>query len=513
MSPRTRVAALASAIVVLGPLAHWVSEPAAGVPAKTAAARAGGPEITPEHAYDDDKIVATGTLGGSRGQHVALQVRSGKKWKSIGSGKTVAAGRYSIRSSRKFPADGVMSFRVVATDASGRVRAASPTTKSDVYPGGLEMVSRFAPGAVLPWNAYGYAASSTDNRYVVYGQGTDIYADIADSFVWRDTRTGKARSLPQMASVGGVTDDGRFVLHQLYVPADEHSACSCDHLGPLALYDTATGQTSTISQPAGVARFNSGVVSGDGNVVAWFCQVGESSGSVHVCAWNRSNGASAVGPEAGDSFGNVGGPLFHALGISKNGRAVAFQVGCGGTPDDAPYVTCPVVWDPTNGALEQVPPGWHSPAYSGTFYEISISPNGRYVAFRSNEQTTGQETDALWRWDRQRQQRVSVETQDPKRESGPSNTSVADTGAVVFAQYRKDLTAHPYRGESDTFLWTPRAGTVRLTNASPYVGRSAIVPGGHVAADGRSVLLQTLDELTKADKNGFEGLDLYLWRR
>lgn len=163
-------------------------------------------------------------------------------------------------------------------------------------------------------------------------------------------------------------------------------------LAAVAAAPAATGSTERISVSSNDSQANNGsvgrpAISGDGNLVAFTSPAtnlvaGVTSGQDNVYARNRATGATVLiskTPKGGEPNGSSSNP-----DLSADGRYVAFQtnatnlvqgVNAGGI----------VVFDTATGTTTLASVAGRSKPASGTSANPSISNDGRYVAFQSDD--------------------------------------------------------------------------------------------------------------------------------
>jgi Tol biopolymer transport system component len=168
-------------------------------------------------------------------------------------------------------------------------------------------------------------------------------------------------------------------------------------LAAVAAATAATGTTERVSVSGSGSQANGGTVgrpaiSADGNLVAFASAAtnlvpGVTSGQDNVYARNRSTGATvliSVTPKGSEPNGSSSNP-----DVSADGRYVAFQTNA---TNLVPGVNAGgiVVFDTATGTTTLASVAGKSKPASGSSENPSISDDGRYVAFQSNDPSLAQ---------------------------------------------------------------------------------------------------------------------------
>ncbi len=293
-----------------------------------------------------------------------------------------------------------------AEDVFVRDRVAGTTTRVSVGPGGLE-----ANGT--PFVGSGFVAISADGQHVAFasdatnllGPGGDTNGFI-DVFV-HDLGTGVTERVS--VGPGGLEGDGHSVIPAL--SADGRfvvfASDATNLLGPggdtngnrdVFVRDRLLGTTERVDVGPGGAEPPSGsgewpAISADGRYVAFTSTASnlldpglDTNGVSDVFVRDRQTGANervSIGPGGIESNGASG---FSRVTMSADGRFVAFESGASNLTAEADVngATDAFVHDRLTGVTTLVGrgPGGTSPDAPPT--DVTISPDGRYVAFYSS---------------------------------------------------------------------------------------------------------------------------------
>jgi len=230
--------------------------------------------------------------------------------------------------------------------------------------------------------------------------------------------------------------------------------------------------------PANGASFVS-AVSADGRVVAYASEAsnlvaGDENGMADVFVHAREPGTTERVSVGGDGRGGDG--LSAGAALSGDGRFVAFaSLASNLVPDDTNGVADVFLRDRAAGTTERVSVGADAAQADGSsFGQVSISADGRFVAFRSfaanlvADDTNGV-TDVFVR-DREAgtTERVSVGVHGQGAGMSFWPSLSADGDAVAFASAADNLVAHDANRAIDVFVRNRSAQTTeRISTAHP----------------------------------------------
>lgn len=310
--------------------------------------------------------------------------------------------------------------------------------------GEITLVSKSFNGD--PTNGESYLPQITpDGRFIVFTSGASnltetevrcIQNNISETCInvyLYEVETGEISLVskpagPEYANDGSgsatISDNGRYVaFSSVSSNLVENDAIECDYNGDgktdyncedVFLYDRETGQTVRVStNTAGVGGNNSSnqpMVSGDGNFVTFITYAtnlvtDDTRGIPDIMLWERETGTltrinkAPDGTEANDySFYPV---------ISRDGGFVAYQSYATNLVEDDDNHNCDIngdaqydevcpdvfVYERATGTTTRVSVQSDGSQLEGASLYPSISPDGRYVLFISDEETTQQESE------------------------------------------------------------------------------------------------------------------------
>jgi Tol biopolymer transport system component len=389
------------------------------------------------------------------------------------------------------------------------------------------------------------ASVSADGRYVTF-------ASIADSLVPNDTnfssdvfvRDRRTDTLERVSvgplgvegdgnsgwlSLLGTPDisrDGRFVAFAS--EASNFVAGDAPFTPDVFVHDRRTHSTELVSRgldglPAGGSSAPS--ISGDGRFVAFrsfsdrLTPDGNPNFAEHAYVVDRLTGAIERVDVAEDgTLAEVG--VFNVL-ISANGRVVAFDSGSGNlVPGDGDQAFDVFVHDRRTGKTEGISTRRPTDTFSGQSLLNSISGDGRFVGFESNDPTLVRD-DAngffsdVFVFDRERD-RLRLVSRNDHGEQGNDDSFgalVSDDGErVVFSSRASNLVRRDTNGAVDVFRRDLEEGETERLAAD---GVSEERPFGFevVATDitprARTIVLLTRADLAPEQDVGFFVADVY----
>ena len=384
---------------------------------------------------------------------------------------------------------------------AGSVRAA---------PGNTTRVSVATGGGQANFDSFDPSISA-DGRYVAFtSDATNLVSGDTngeqDIFV-HDRQTGQttrvsvasdgtqARSGTIYGSLSpSISADGRYVAFHSYA---DNLVSGDTNLSPdVFVHDRQTGQTTRVSVASDGTQANNvsahPSISADGRYVAFVSfannLVSGDTGYVDVFVHDRQTGQTtrvSVATGGGQANGNSYGPS-----ISADGRYVAFESDATNlVSGDTNFSTDVFVHDRQTGQTTRVSVASDgTPANSSAFYP-SISPDGRYVAFRSRASNlVSGDTNGTWDvfvHDRQTRQtiRVSVAS-DGTQANGvltiSSKPSISYGGRhVAFESDASSLVSGDTNNARDIFVHSREGDTaptvVSITRADPNPTSAASV--------------------------------------
>jgi Tol biopolymer transport system component len=377
--------------------------------------------------------------------------------------------------------------------------------------------------------AGGRTTISDDGRYVAFdsnaadmvpgdGHGSDIFVFDRQTGVMElaSVASGGARAHGECA-LAIISATGRWVVFQS--EADNLAPGDTNERSDVFLRDRQTGTTQLVSVgPDGkaVGGGNARGVSADGRHVA-FCSdsaalvSGDTNNVDDVFVRDMEAGTTErVSVGAGGKQANGGS---WDCTLSRDGRIVAFQSEATDlVPGDTNGVADIFVRDRERGITERVSVSDAGEEANSNSWDISVSADGRYVAFTSAAtnlvpgDTSGQRNDAFV-YDRQTKtvKRISVSPTGKEGNNSSGSPSLsADGRYVAFLSFARNLVSAPdTNGWCDVFVRDLETGKTQRVNlsadgaqardGSPYVALSG---------DGRWVAFMShANNLVPGDKN------------
>ncbi|MBB3114012.1 putative repeat protein (TIGR01451 family) [Paenibacillus phyllosphaerae] len=191
-----------------------------------------------------------------------------------------------------------------------------------------------------------------------------------------------------------LSDDGRYVaLRRLIYDEDPMKMKRA-----LAVYDRLTGQTEDIMVPGAV--FTDEILhfdmSGDAKYVTFSFMSGTMDQTVNVYVYDReAKKLNVITPTASD--GNYGNKETNRVSISGNGRYIAFDSEAQGlVPEDTDFRRDVFVYDRAEKSIVRIsaPEGLGEYDYADS-ESPAISGDGRYIAFQSRTPFTTEDMDSM----------------------------------------------------------------------------------------------------------------------
>jgi Tol biopolymer transport system component len=382
-------------------------------------------------------------------------------------------------------------------------RQTGQTTRVSVASDGTQARSGTIYGSLSP-------SISADGRYVAFhSYATNLVSGdtnlSSDVFV-HDRQTGQTTRV-SVASDGtqannlsadpSISADGRYVA---FVSFADNLVSGDTGYVDVFVHDRQTGQTTRVSVATGGGQANGNSygpsISADGRYVAFESDAtnlvsGDTNFSADVFVHDRQTGQTTRVSVASD--GTQANGQSSKPSISADGRYVAFMSFADNLvsmyPGPAPRIYRIYVHDRQTGQTTLVSVASDgTPADSGAFYP-SISPDGRYVAFRSNASNlVSGDTNGTWDvfvHDRQTRQtiRVSVAS-DGTQANGvltiSSKPSISYDGRhVAFESDASSLVSGDTNNARDIFVHSREGDTaptvVSITRADPNPTSAASV--------------------------------------
>jgi Tol biopolymer transport system component len=329
--------------------------------------------------------------------------------------QTVTTTRVSVHSSgaqgnsscnlSSINADGrYVAFESVATNlVTGDTNGARDIFLHDTQTGTTTRVSVDSGGAQSEGGNSDSPSISGDGRYVAFESfATNLVADdtngIMDIFL-HDTQTGTTTcvSVDSGGAVGNgssnspsISSDGRYVA--FYSVANNLVAGDTNGIMDIFLHDTQTGTTTCVSVDSGGAEGNDisfyPSISADGRYVAFVSAAtnlvaGDTNGARDIFLHDTQTGTTArVSVDSEGAQGNDSSSW--SPSISADGRYVAFEsVATNLVPGDTNGVEDIFIHDTQTGTTTRVSVDSNGTEGDGDSCELSISADGRYVAFES----------------------------------------------------------------------------------------------------------------------------------
>jgi Tol biopolymer transport system component len=246
---------------------------------------------------------------------------------------------------------------------------------------------------------------SPDGRYVTFTSEADNLVDsdtngVGDVFL-HDTKTGETQLISRAVdgTIGNdlsfwssISSDGRYLVFMSsatnLVPSDNNDTWD------IFLYDKKTGQPGLVSSGYDGSPANSQseypVISADGRYVAFASDAtniveGDTNGSRDVFEFDRQSGKTMRVSVATDGTQADKGNAAFVISISADGKFVAFpSLATSLVANDTNQVWDVFVHDRDKGETTRVSVSSTGLQSDGDSFGVSISPDGRFVAFGSN---------------------------------------------------------------------------------------------------------------------------------
>ena len=451
--------------------------------------------VTPVSGEAGTTVTITGRVAPTKKHLVVLQRKISGSFRSLGSRRTDARGRFTFSTDLPFGGATAVTYRVLSPKQSGQTKAYVTPAKRVVITTPPVPEDPAVTGGIQRVTGHSFAAAdrpviSGDGSTVVFASDADDLAPgdqngLIDLFSW-SRATGAVTRLP-------LTNPSR--LHA--VSATGAVVASTNGSGGLTVWD-ATSSTSTVILPGGfgpsVPTGLDPAVSGDGRYVAFSggSIPGEATPTRDIYRWD-SNDPESLGTRLVDGNGHS-----DDASISADGSRIAFRsLATNLVPGD------PV--EPADGTLIYLWQGGAVTRAPGTDGDDpAISADGSTVAFSS--------TGGLRVWN----VATGVVTTVPGTagDDSASRPTVSSDGRYVV--FESESTALVPGEEADAnedfdlFGWDRSTGSVtRLTYGNDGFGAGSFDPS--MSGDGRYVAFQSGSAHGTADSNGVA--DVFLWDR
>jgi hypothetical protein len=246
---------------------------------------------------------------------------------------------------------------------------------------------------------------SADGRYVTFTSDSDNLVDsdtngFGDVFV-HDMKTGKTelvsvtmdgKSGNDLSFWSSISSDGRYVVFMSQ--ANNLVQSDTNESWDIFMHDRTTGVTKLISTAYDGTQANSQseypVISADGRYVAYASDAtnlvaGDTNGYRDVFEYDRETGKTIRVSVASNGTQTDNGTQVFSISISSDGKFVAFSsLATTLVPDDSNKVWDIFVHDRDKAETTRVSVSSDGLQADAGSYGVSISANGRYVAFGSN---------------------------------------------------------------------------------------------------------------------------------
>ncbi len=350
-----------------------------------------------------------------------------------------------------------------ATGATTRVSVASGGTQGN-GPSSYASISADGRYAAFNSDATNLVPADTNNTADVFVHDRQTDTTTRVSVASDETQGNSSSSYPSISA------DGRYVAFgsaaSNLVPGDTNE------MEDILVHDRATGATTRVSVASDGTQGNGGSwissISADGRYVAFYGTAsnlvpGDTNATYDVFVHDRDSGATTRVSVASD--GTQGNNWSSWPSISADGRCVAFYSRASNlVPGDTNVKDDVFVHDRDSGATTRVSVasnGTQGNGHSGS-YGLSISPEGRYVAFESRASnlvpgdTNGQGDVFVHDRDSGATTRVSVASDGTQGNSSSDltmNRSIsADGRYVAFNSNASNLVAGDTNNAEDVFL-------------------------------------------------------------
>lgn len=436
------------------------------------------------------------------------------------------ASPYFLFTASPSSADGGASFAVTAQVFSGTGEPANSTFT------GVTLTSNSLPFAVAPaplntdangvvtFNVNFPSTAEGSTTLTVRAGGVDAATSNSISVSAANVRMVERVSLDSMGNQSAassrqpsISGDGRHVTFESSAALTAEGSSGAE----VYLYDRDADTVQLISKDTmggfgDLADFEASI-SSDGMVVAF---VGESNdlvpgdtGEFDIFAFESTGGT--LERVSLDNMGNPGDNTSQGRpSLSSDGRFVAFTSQAGNlVPGDTNGFTDAFVYDRTNDTIERVSVDSMGNEADSTSFNVSISGDGRYVAFSSNARNlvpgdTNLNVD-IFVYDRNTDtiERVSLNNTGAEANGGCINPAIsADGRYVAFGSQSVDNLVTGING-NQIYLYDREMDTVEAVSQVGGVPGNGQSDRASISADGRYVAFSSeASNLVPDDTNG-----------
>ncbi|MFO0903170.1 MAG: hypothetical protein U0939_09235 [Pirellulales bacterium] len=397
----------------------------------------------------------------------------------------------------------------------------------------IDLVSAALPGLSVGGNSDSYDAPSlsADGRYVAFtsyasnlvagdtnGVGDIFVRDLVDGTTTRVSVADDEAQANYDSYYPSLSADGRYVAFQSY--ASNLVAGDTNGTGDIFVRDLVDGTTTRVSVADDEAQANDdshySSLSADGRYVAFMSNAsnlvaGDTNGTSDIFVRDLVDGTITRVSVADDEA--QANSSSHYPSLSANGRYVAFVSGASNlVAGDTNGVWDIFVRDLVDGTTTRVSVADdEAQANSVSYYQPSLSADGRYVAFTSwADNLVPEDTNGTWDiFVRDLVDgtitRVSVADDEAQANSSSHYPSLsADGRFVAFQSYASNLVVGDANGAWDIFVRDLVDGTTtRVSVADDEAQANSVSYYPSLSADGRYVAFQSYaSNLVAGDANG-----------
>lgn len=291
--------------------------------------------------------------------------------------------------------------------------------------------------ALLVSNASNLVADDTNGAY------DDFVRDCNSGVVERVSIAPDESEFSSDSIVAAISADGNLVAFESG--------------GGVFLRDRTLDQTTAVPGPSSCCK-QTPAISGDGNYVAY---IGGST--LYLADLQAGTYASVTsGVASGTNF------MYGPSPISFDGRFLVFSTPGQLTADDHNSLADAYVYDRVANSFERVSIGPQGEDLTYSAYQVSTSPNGRYVVYSGAFFIGSNGYPGLGGWIRDRQagttQRVDVTSSGGVPNSNANGLSAADTCEVAYESGATDIVPGDSNDGSDVFVWNCQTNSTELAS-------------------------------------------------
>jgi Ca2+-binding RTX toxin-like protein len=329
------------------------------------------------------------------------------------------------------------------------------------------------------------------------------------------------------SGTSSISADGRYVAFQSW--ADNLVSGDTNNQPDIFVYDTLTNSTRRISVGFNGIEGNydsyQPSISADGRYVAFFSYAtnlvsGDTNNTADIFV--RDTVANTTRRVSVATNGIEGNSLSDFPSISADGRYVAFESSASNlVSGDTNGIADIFVRDTVANTTRRVSVDDNGIEGNGSSYSLSISADGRYVAFSSyasnlvSGDTNNVEDIFVYDTVANTTRRVSVDDNGTQGNSSSVYPTIsADGRYVAFFSEASNLVSGDTNGTTDAFVYDTVANTTRRVsvdeNGTQGNDRSYPSPLPSISADGSRVAFYSdASNLVSGDTNGFSDIFLY----